>query len=284
MTTTAPVSPISPENARPARRLRKAVNLAMCDDGATVLEKFRVLRDAGFDGVELNRPDATPLDEIRSAAAATGLDVAGIICATHWEKPLSDPDAAVREQGLCGLLAALDDARQLGCGHVLLVPGIVNAAVGYDACWERTIPAIRDAAVVAEKSGVRIGIENVWNHFLLSPLEAVRYLDEIGSASVGWHFDPGNVVTFGWPEQWIRLLGTRLFNLHLKDYSRAKRDAEGLWKGFDVELGEGDVDWAAVMEALDAIGYRGYGTAEVPGGGATRMRFLADRIDELFQR
>lgn len=266
------------------RPLKKAVNLGMCKDGASVAEKFQIIKDAGFDGIELNRPGEPPLDEVLKARDASGLEIAGIICTTHWGKPLSHQDAATREQGFNGLKLALQESGELGCSRVLLVPGVVNKEVSYDDCWKRSIEQVQRAIPFAEKAKCRIAIENVWNQFIMSPLEAGRYLDEIASPWVGWHFDIGNVVTYGWPEQWVRILGPRILNLHLKDFSRKKRDDEGLRKGFNVELGDGDVGWSEVMTALDEIGYEGYGIAEVPGGDAARLRFLAQRIDELYAR
>jgi len=279
----AALSPLaSAQDAAKKRKLKKAVNLGMCKDGASVAEKFQIIKDAGFDGVELNRPDATPLDEIAKAKSATGLEIAGVICTTHWGKPLSHPDPKIREQGFNGLKLALQESGELGCERVLLVPGVVNKDVSYDACWQRSIEQIKRAVEFAEKAKCKIAIENVWNQFIMSPLEAARFMDEIGSPWVGWHFDIGNIVTYGWPEQWIRILGPRILNLHLKEYSRKKRDAEGLWKGFSAELGEGDVGWPDVMKALDEIGYAGYGIAEVPGGDTARLKFLAERIDQLY--
>ena len=265
------------------RSLKKAVNLGMVKaDGASVLDKFKIIKDAGFHGVELNRPDAIPIDELKKAKSETGLDIAGIICTTHWGKPLSHPDEKVREQGFKGLELALKDAGELGCDRVLLVPGVVNRDVRYDDCWKRSQELIKRAIPIAEAAKCKIAIENVWNQFIMSPMEAVRFVDEIESSWVGWHFDIGNIVTYGWPEQWIRILGPRCINLHLKEYSRKKRDNEGLWKGFGVELGEGDVGWSDVMKALDEIGYKGYGIAEVPGGDAARIKFLSERIEQLY--
>jgi hexulose-6-phosphate isomerase len=251
-------------------------------DGASVLDKFKIIKEAGFHGVELNRPDAIPIDELKKAKSDTGLDIAGIICTTHWGKPLSHPDEKVREQGFKGLELALKDAGELGCDRVLLVPGVVNKEVRYDDCWKRSQELIKRAIPIAESAKCKIAIENVWNQFIMSPMEAVRFVDELDSPWVGWHFDIGNIVTYGWPEQWIRILGSRCINLHLKEYSRKKRDNEGLWKGFGVELGEGDVGWSEVMKALDEIGYKGYGIAEVPGGDAARMKFLSERIEQLY--
>ncbi len=264
------------------RKLKKAINLGMCKDGKSVLEKFQIIKDAGFDGVELNRPGEPALDEVLKARDATGLEIADVICSTHWGKPLSAPDAAVREQGFNGLKLALQEAGELGCKHVLLVPGVVKQDVPYDVCWQRSVEQIKRSVEFAEKAKCHIAIENVWNQFIMSPMEAVRYLDEIGSPWVGWHFDIGNVVNYGWPEQWVRILGKRILNVHLKEYSRKKRDVEGPYAGFKVELGEGDVSWPAVMKALDEIGYAGYGIAEVPGGDVARVKFLAGRIDQLY--
>ena len=128
--------------------------------------------------------------------------------------------------------------------------------------YERSQAEIRKAIPLAEELGVKIAIENVWNHFLLSPLEAARYVDEFKSDAVGWHFDVGNIIASGWPEQWIDILGKRIQKLHIKEYSRAKRDKEGLWKGFQVDYLEGDNNWPVVMKALDDIGYRGWAIAE----------------------
>jgi hexulose-6-phosphate isomerase len=263
------------------RALKKAVNLGMAK-GGSVLERFHMIKEAGFDGVELNRPDEVPLDEILKARDATGLTIAGVICSTHWGKPLTHQDPAVREQGMRGLKLALQESGELGCDRLLLVPGVVNQDVSYADAYTRSQAAIRDAIPFAEKAKCKIAVENVWNQFLLSPLESARFIDEIGSPMVGWHFDIGNVVTFGWPEQWIRILGKRIVNLHIKEFSRKKRDAEGLAKGFNVELGEGDVGWPRVMHAIDEIGYEGFGILEVPGGDAARLKFLAERTDQLF--
>ena len=283
---TAMLSPLatSADDAPPKKRaLKKAVNLGMVKaDGASVADRFKMIQDAGFDGVELNRPDAIPLDELVKANASTGLPVAGVIDSVHWGKPLSSPDAKVREQGFNGLKLALQESGELGCERLLLVPAVVSKEISYADAYTRSQELIKQAVPFAEKAKCRIAIENVWNQFLLSPLEAARYVDEIGSPWVGWHFDIGNIINFGWPEQWLRILGPRVLNLHIKEFSRKKRDEQGLWHGFNVELGEGDNDWPAVMRALDDIGYHGWGILEVPGGDAARLKFLAERTDKLF--
>jgi len=264
------------------RNLRKACMLGMVEGDGSILEKLTLLKEAGFEGVEIDSPSSLDLDEVLAAMAKTGLEVAGTVDSVHWSETLSDPDPAVRAKGVAGLETALRDAKKLRAGSVLLVPAVVNAKVSYDDAWKRSTAEITKVVPLAAELGVRISIENVWNHFLLSPLEAARYVDQFESPHVGWHMDLGNVVNYGWPDQWIAVLGKRIRRLHIKDYSRKKRDEQGLWKGFDVELGQGDVGWPATMAALDAIGYEGWASAEVAGGGAERMRTVSKQMDALF--
>lgn len=285
--TAAALSPFSFAQNGPAkaRSLKKAVNLGMAKgpSGATVTDRFKMIRDAGFNGVELNLPDdALSVDIIQQAQTASGLEVAGIICTPHWKFPLSDPDPANRERTVRGLQLALQQSGEIGCTRVLLVPGVVKKEVGYAQCWQRAIEGIKRCTDAAEKARCHIAVENVWNQFIMDPLSAARFVDEINHPLVGWHLDLGNLVTYGWPEQWVRILGLRIRNLHIKEYSRKRRDAEGPYAGFKVELGEGDNDWPATMKALDEIGYQGYGILEVPGGDEVRLKFLAERTDRLF--
>jgi hexulose-6-phosphate isomerase len=222
-------------------------------------------------------------DEVMKALEESGLKAASVCCNTHWSKPVSDPNPAVREEGLNGLKQALRDAGRYGASSVLFVPAVVNKDVPYAAAYKRSQEAIRKAIPLAEELGVKIAIENVWNHFLLSPLEAARYVDEFNSPWVGWHFDVGNVITYGWPEQWIRVLGKRIQKLHIKEFSREKADKEGLWKGFNVEFLKGDNNWPAVMEALDEIDYNGWGIAEQSGAdSAEGLKKLSNEMDRIF--
>jgi hexulose-6-phosphate isomerase len=280
----ASIIPLAQGAEAPAKKrpLKKAVNLGMVKAGNSVLEKFQIVRDAGFDGIEINRPGDDPLDELIKARDATGLKVAGLICSTHWVKPLNSADPSVVEAGVRGLRLALSDAAELGCERLLLVPGVVKKEMRYDDCWTRSIARIKENVDYAEKARCRICVENVWNQFITDPMSAARFVDEIGSPWVGWHLDLGNLITFGWPEQWIPIIGKRVYNLHIKEYSRKKRDTEGPYKGFQVELGEGDNDWESTMKALDELGYEGWGILEVPGGDAARLKFLAERTDQLF--
>lgn len=251
----------------------------------SLLAKFKMLQEAGFDGVE--PPSGLNRDEVLRACEAAGLEVPSVVVSTHWSHPLSDPDPAVREKGLAGLRTALEDAKVYGSHSVLLVPGIVRPDVSYDEVYRRSQREIRKVIPLAEELGVTIAIENVWNDFLLSPLEAARYVDELESARVGWHFDVGNIINYGWPAHWIRILGERIAMVHIKEFSRTKRNEEGLWAGFRVNLLEGENDWPEVVKALREVGYEGYAIAEPayrPPGVDDEVwlkEYIADRIDQI---
>ena len=265
----------------PPPRLRKAIMWGTVGVKGSVLEKMRAVKEAGFEGVEPG--GGMDQDEVVRALEATGLEAASVCCHTHWQMPLSDPNPATRAIGLGGLQQSLRDAKRYGAGSVLLVPAVVNERVGYAEAWDRSIVEIRKAVPLAEELGVTISIENVWNNFLLSPLEAGRYVDEFRSPRVGWHFDIGNVIHYGWPEQWIRVLGKRIQRLHLKEYSREKSDKEGKWAGFNVEFLKGSNNWHEIMKALGEIGYSGWAIAEQGGGGSAEgLRKLSDDITAIF--
>lgn len=271
---------VEPDARMAAARVRKAVKLQMVEGDYTTLEKFRLLKEIGFDGVELSSPNDLSRDEVLAARDETGLPIHGVVNSVHWDKPLSDPDPSVRAEGVAGLREALADAEAYGASTVLLVSAVVNEQVSYDAAYERSQAEIRNVLSDAERHGVRIALENVWNHFLLSPLEFARYIDAFDSPWIGAYFDIGNIVNYGWPAQWIRILDDRILKLDAKGYSRAVRDEQGPWEGFS-DIGEGDIDWAAVTEALDDIGYDGWVTAEVSGGDPDRLRTIARQMDRV---
>ena len=263
------------------RRIKKAIMYATVGLKGSGLEKFTAIKEAGFEGVEpMSHMDQ---DDVMKALEATGLKAASTCCNTHWNKPVSHPDPQVRAAGVEGLKQALRDAKRYGASSVLFVPAVVNKEVSYADAYRRSQTEIRQAIPLAEELGVRIAIENVWNHFLLSPLEAARYVDEFNSPWVGWHFDVGNVITYGWPEQWIRILGKRIQKLHIKEFSREKANSQGLGKGFEVEFLKGDDDWPTVMKALDEIGYEGWGIAEQGGADSPEgLKKLSEEMDRIF--
>lgn len=276
---------LSPEGlafGRPQPKLKKALKYGMIGEGDSVLKKFELIKELGFDGVEMDSPSNLDLDQVLEAKKATGIEIPGVVDSVHWSKPFSHPDAAVRAEGVAALETALRDCKKLGGTSVLVVPAIVNGGTSYDDAYRRSQDEIRKMVPLAEELDVQIAFENVWNNFLLSPLEAARYVDEFESSHVGFHFDIGNIVLYGWPAHWIKILGKRIFKLDIKDYSRKKLNEEGRWAGFGVQIGEGDADWPAVMQALGEIGYEGWGAAEVGGGDRARLAQIAANMDKVY--
>ncbi|MDZ7718343.1 MAG: sugar phosphate isomerase/epimerase family protein [Balneolaceae bacterium] len=255
-------------------------------DDYSVLEKFRMLKTAGFHGVE--PPSGLNRAEVMEAKEETGLEIPSVVVSTHWNNPLSSPDESVRKAGLDGLETALYDADEFGASTILLVPGVVNSNVSYRDVYERSQQEIKKMLPLAEELEIVIAIENVWNQFLLSPIEAARYVDEFKSPWVGWYFDIGNIMNYGWPSHWIEVLGERIAMIHIKEFSRQKRDDEGLWNGFRVNYLEGDNDWPKIMNALQKIGYSGYGIAEPayrPENVAPQEflnEYISSRMDKIF--
>ncbi|WP_409342988.1 sugar phosphate isomerase/epimerase family protein [Paenibacillus sp. MBLB4367] len=247
----------------------KGVN-QWCFPAGTPLEQlFAVSREAGYDAVELNiNPEgdvgltmdttASEAEAIGRLARENGLQLRSISTSLLWRSPLSAVDPAVREQGRRVVVKQLELAEILGADTVLVVPGAVNEETSYDVCYDRSRAELELLVSEAEKRNVRIGVENVWNKFLLSPLEMRDYVDHFGSKHVGVYFDAGNILAYGFPQQWIRILGERIFKVHVKDF----RPGIGTGNGF-VPLLSGDVNWTAVREALQEIGYTDTLTAEV---------------------
>jgi hexulose-6-phosphate isomerase len=257
------------------RPIHKAIMYATIGFKGSVMEQFHAVKSAGFEGVE--PMSHMKQDEVLKALEANGLKAASVCCNTHWQKPLSHPDEKARREGLEGLLQALKDAKRYGATSVLLVPGVVNKDVTYDQCFERSVAEIKKAIPLAKDLQVKIAVENVWNNFITKPEQAQAFLDAIDSPMVGWHFDIGNVIRYGAPETWIPLLGSRILKLHIKEYSNIKQ--------FKVQFFEGDNNWPAIMKALDAIGYQGWGISEQPGEqsrDAAALKELSERMDRVF--
>lgn len=263
-------------------KLRKAVKYSMVGGSAPLLDKFKMLKEIGFEGIDMDRP--ANHDEVKNAQAESGLIVHGVVDYIHWGKPLSDPDAAVRAEGVEGLKTALRDCKAYGGTTVLLVPAVVSKKVSYADAYTRSQAEIKKALPLAQELNIKILFENVWNNFLLSPLETARYIDEFQSPLVGAYFDVGNMIRYGWPEHWIKVLGPRIGKLDIKEYSRKIADDEGVRKGFRAEIGDGEdgCDWPAVLAALKEIGYSGWATAEVRGGERDRLADVSQRMDKIF--
>lgn len=253
--------------------MKKGINQWSFPADWSIKRCMEVAKDAGFEGIELALAETgevsleskeEDVQQICQQAEATGLELKSLAVGLMWEYPLTSNDPRVQEKGKAIVVKALDVARWLGADTVLVVPGVVQAPfaegdrVPYDVVYDRALNAIKELAPEAEKRRVHIGLENVWNKFLLSPLEMRQFIDSIGSQFVGAYFDVGNVVIHGFPEDWIRILGNRIKKVHFKDY----RAAVGTLAGF-VNLLEGDVNWPAVVQALQEVGYDGYAYAEM---------------------
>jgi hexulose-6-phosphate isomerase len=261
---------------RPAKKraIKKAMMYATIGYPGPVMEKFKAVKAAGFEGVE--PMSHMKQDGVLKALDETGLKAASVCCDTHWSKPLSHPDEEMRRAGLEGLMIALRDAKKYGATSVLLVPGRVNKDVSYDDCWKRSVAEIKKAVPLAEELGVKIAIENVWNDFITKPEQAKEFLDAIDSKFVGWHFDIGNCLRYSPSETWIPVLGKRILKLHIKEYGKAK--------GFKVKFFEGDNNWPAIMKALDEVGYEGWGITEQPGDQSkdeAELKDLSERFDKI---
>ena len=253
---------------------RKATQYGRIKTGKTPADKLKIALDVGFEGVECGAStDQRFIDALRAASDKVGVPIHGVVCGTHWGLPLSDPDPARVKKGMEGMRVALKNARDLKATSVLLVPAVVNQKVTYKQAYERSQKCIRELLPMAKEYGVVIGIENVWNKFLLSPLEFARYVDEFECQCARAYFDVGNVVIFGFPQDWIRTLGPRISRIHLKDFKRAGYK----W----TPLLDGDVNWPECVKALKEVGYSGWMTTEVGGGDEAALRDLSKRVDKI---
>jgi len=255
-------------------KLRKALQIGMLPKNLSDADKFKLAKECGFEGIE-----GRPMDDLEAArklgtlAREAGVPIHSIVYG-GWGAPFSDPDPNVIEKGMSGMETALRSANALGAEVVLLVPAIVTETVSYSDAYKRSQEHIRELLPLAEQLEIIIAVENVWNKFLLSPLEFARYVDEFESPWLKAYFDVGNVIIYGYSQDWIRTLGKRIFKIHLKDFKR---------KGYQwTNLLEGDVNWKQVRRALDEVGYDGYLTPELHGGDKAYLTDLSGRIDRIF--
>ena len=266
-------------------KLKKAVKYSMVAGKGTPLEKFELLKRLGFQGVEIDSPNTLDLPALVAARDKTGVLIHGVIDSVHWRDTLSSPDAAVRAKGLASLRVAIADAKTVGADTVLLVPGVVNKDVTYDQCWERSTAEVKKAIPDAEKAGVKIAIETVWNNFITKPEQLVKYVDQFETPTVGAYFDVSNMVKYGVPPAtWIRALGKRMLKFDFKGYSIEKaKAAKDDGKGFNVGIGEGSEDWPEVLRACGEVGYATWATAEVAGGDEKWLADVAARMNKILE-
>ena len=259
-----------------SNHIRKALQISMLPKQLSYADRFKLVREVGFDAVEGQTvSDEHVAQEIKQAADDAKVRIHSVMSMAHWEYPLSSSDPAVVEKSLDGMRTSLRNAKLWGAEAVLLVPAVVNSQTTYREAWTRSQKQIRKLIPLAEELKVIIAVEEVWNKFLLSPLEFPRYVDEFQSPWVKAYFDVGNVVLYGYPQDWIRNLGKRIAKVHLKDFKRLEDGYR--W----VNLGEGDIDWPAIRKAFADIGYTGYATTELEGGDEAYLRDVGQRVDRL---
>lgn len=279
----APVLTARPA-AAPARQstatgIRKSILINMLPRDVPYAQRFAAAREAGFDAIEMQtvtRPEEAA--EIKEAAAKAGIRIHSVMNMDHWRFPLSSGDPDVVTKSVAGMETSLRNAALWGADAVLLVPAVVDATTGYRDAYTRSQKVIRERLLpMARDMKVTIAVEEVWNKFLLSPMEFARYVDEFESPLLKAYFDVGNVVLFAFPQDWIRTLGPRIVKLHLKDFNFDRRNGTFAWKA----IGEGDIDWIEVRKALADIKYAGYVTTEVSGGDPAYLKDVGARVDRF---
>jgi L-ribulose-5-phosphate 3-epimerase len=266
-------------------KLKKAVKYGMIGIKGSIEDKFKLIKKLGFAGVEVDSPSGLNKEEAVKAVESTGIKIHGVIDSVHWRDTLSHPDEKVRAKGLEALKTALNDAKILGADTCLLVPGVVNKDVTYEQCWERSQDEVKKAIPLAEKLGVKIAIECVWNNFITKPEQMVQYVDEFKSPFVGAYMDCSNMIKYGVPSAvWIRKLGKRMLKFDFKGYSAAKaKAANNEGAGFNVGIGEGDENWPEILKACAEVGYNTWATAEVKSGGEDWLRDVSQRMDKILE-
>jgi len=262
--------------------MKKGLGIGMIKEDLSLTDKFKLVKDLGFDGVELNSPLDMKISDVLSAKEKSGVELPSVVNKDHWSKPLSDPDPQIRQECIDSVAKSLEEVKELGGDTVLVVPGVVNEKVSYEQAYHNSQNSIRELIPYAEKTGMQIALENVWNNFILSPIEAKRFVDEINHPLVGWYFDIGNILRYGWPEHWIKTLNIRIMKLHIKEFSRELMNSKGLWEGFKVDLLEGDNNWPVVMKTVSEINYSGgWLTAEVSGGDRNHLKEISLQMDKI---
>jgi L-ribulose-5-phosphate 3-epimerase len=254
--------------------MKKSISIWSFYTQGSLADKLALANTAGFAGFEIDLSEDGPLnlksskDEIvaiRRLVEKSGLELSGLASGLYWGSNAASDNPETRARATTILSKEIETAHLLGIDAILVVPAAVGVdfipgceVVPYETAYQRATEFIRALLPEAEKRKVRIGIENVWNKFLLSPLEMRSFIDQFHSEWVGAYFDVGNALATGYPEHWIEILGNRIARVHFKDYRRAVGSTDGF-----CDLLSGDVNWPAVIKALRTINYTGWVTAEM---------------------
>ncbi len=278
-TALAAVAALRPQPLAAAGGIKKALYVSMLPEKLGYGARFQLAKEVGFEGIEIGTiADAAVATEIKEAAAKAGLTIHSVMNADHWKYPLSSADPEVVKKSVAGMEASLHNAKLWGADTVLLVPAVVNPQTSYKDAWTRSQKVVKERILpMAQEMKVVVGMEEVWNKFLLSPLEMARYVDEFASPWVKAYLDVGNMIFYGYPQDWIRTLGPRIHRVHIKDFKLDREKGQFFWKN----LGEGDVDWPEVRKAFSEVGYDGWVTTEIEGGDAAYLKDVVARFDRF---
>ena len=262
-----------------AGALKKSLVIYMLPKELSYLDRFKLARDVGFDGIEAQTiEDPKVAEEIRSASEKSGLRIHSVMNMAHWEFPLSSSNPKDVDKSVAGMETSLRNAKLWGAETVLLVPAVVNEHVRYQQAYERSQKVIRERILPkAEELKIIVAVEEVWNKFLLSPMEFATYVDSFKSPWVRAYFDVGNVLLYGYPQDWIRTLGKRIVRIHMKDFKWDGEKERFYWKN----IGEGDLNWQEVRKALAEVGYNGWVTCEIEAGNAAYLKDVVGRVDRF---
>jgi L-ribulose-5-phosphate 3-epimerase len=262
-----------------ASTIHKSTLISMLPRSMSYAERFALAREVGFEAIEMQtitKPEEAA--EIKEAATKAGLRIHSVMNMDHWRLPISSSDPQVVSDSVKGMETSLKNAALWGADTVLLVPAVVDAKTSYQDAWTRSQRVIRERLLpMAGDLKVIIAVEEVWNKFLLSPVEFAKYVDDFQSPWLRAYFDVGNVVIYAFPQDWIRTLGSRIVKMHLKDFTFDRRNSRFAWKN----IGEGDIDWQEVRRALAEIKYSGYVTTELDNGDAAYLKDLSARVDRF---
>jgi hexulose-6-phosphate isomerase len=271
-----------PSFAKTRLPIRMAVEYNMLPENMSILQRFQMAKDCGYEQIECpTTPAQADAESMKAASEKVGLPIHSVMNMDHWKYPFSSADPAVVEKSLEGARTSIRNAHLWGASTVLLVPGVVNPQTSYKDAYTRSQTAIRKLIPLAEELNVTLALEEVWNKFLLSPMEFARYIDEYNSSRIRAYFDVGNVVLYGYPQDWIRTLGKRIVKLHIKDFSFHRDKASDSSVARWVSPGDGDIDWTAVYAALEEIGYQGTATLELSSGDADYLKEMRRRFAQI---
>jgi hexulose-6-phosphate isomerase len=262
--------------------IKKGIVFNMLPRDMSILDRFQLAKDVGFEEIECHtETDPKRAEEFKAASEKTGVPIHSVMNSAHWQFPLSSSDPQVVEKSMEGMRTSLRNAKLWGAQTVLLVPAVVNPQTQYKDAWTRSQAKIRELLPMAEELKIIIAVEEVWNKFLLSPLEMARYVDDFKSPWVRAYFDVGNVVLYGFPQDWIRTLGKRIVKVHIKDFSFRRDPAIKKNVADFVNLRDGDIDWKEIYAALREIGYSGTASVELSGGGREYLADVVKRFDQI---